>query len=59
MVVIRQEHADFVFPASRYALVLKKEAYDFTVDGAIRDRARCLGRTEALGGAVYSECLNP
>lgn len=54
MVVIRPDHADFAFPAGRYALVLKKEAYDFTVDGAIHDRAHCLERTDALGGGVYS-----
>lgn len=59
MVVIRADRADFAFPAGRYALVLKKEAYDFTVDGAIHDRAHCLERTDALGGAVYSECPSP
>jgi len=59
MVVIRPDHPDFAFPSGRYALVLKKEAYDFTIDGAIHDRAHCLERTDALGGAVYSECLNP
>ena len=35
MVVIRPEHAEFVFPAGRYALVLKNVAYDFTLDGPI------------------------
>jgi hypothetical protein len=59
MVVVRPDSADFAFPAGRYALVLKKEAYDFTVDGAIHDRAHCLERTDALGGGVYSECPNP
>ncbi len=59
MIVIRPERADFAFPAGRYALVLKKEAYDFTVDGPIHDAAHCLERTDALGGAVYSECPNP
>ena len=56
MVVIRPQHAEFVFPAGRYALVVKKEAYDCTVDGPIRDPAHCLERTDALGAAVYSEC---
>jgi hypothetical protein len=59
MVVIRPDRADFAFPAGRYALVLKKEAYDFTIDGAIHDGAHCLERTDALGGAVYSECPKP
>jgi len=59
MVVMRPDRASFAFPAGRYALVLKKEAYDFTVDGAIHDAAHCLERTDALGGAVYTECPNP
>jgi hypothetical protein len=59
MVVIRPQHAEFVFPAGRYALVVKKEAYDFTVDGPVRDPAHCLERTDALGSAVYSECPRP
>lgn len=59
MVVIRPQKAEFVLPAGRYALVVKKEAYDFTVDGPIRDPAQCLERTDALGAAVYSECPHP
>ena len=59
MIVIRPERENFAFPAGRYALVLKKEAYDFTIDGPIHDAAHCLERTDALGGAVYSECPNP
>jgi hypothetical protein len=59
MVVIRPDRANFAFSAGRYALVLKKEAYDFTIDGPVHDAAHCLERTEALGGAVYSECPKP
>lgn len=59
MIVIRPDQADFALPAGRYALVLKKEAYDFTLDGPVRDAAHCLERTDALGGAVYSECRKP
>ena len=59
MVVIRPQKAEFVLPPGRYALVVKKEAYDFTVDGPIRDPAHCLERTDALGAAVYSECPHP
>ena len=56
MVVIKPESADFTFAPGRYALVLKKDAYDFTVDGPVTDTAHCLERTDALSGAVYSEC---
>jgi hypothetical protein len=39
MPVLRPENSDFVFPAGRYALVLKGQAYDFTVAGSITDAA--------------------
>jgi hypothetical protein len=59
MLVIRPENSDFVFPAGRYGLVLKGQAYDFTVAGPITDAVQCLERIEAANGAFYSECRNP
>jgi hypothetical protein len=59
MILIRPEHAEFVFPAGRYALVLKNVAYDFTLDGPISDTAHCLERTDALNSPIYTECRNP
>ena len=59
MILIRPEHAEFIFPAGRYALVLKNVAYDFTLDGPITDTAHCLERTDALNSPIYSECRNP
>lgn len=59
MILIRPEHAEFIFPAGRYALVLKNVAYDFTLDGPITDMAHCLERTDALNAPIYSECRNP
>ena len=59
MVLFRPETPDFAFPAGRYALVLKGQAFDFTVSGSITDPAQCLERTEAANGAFYSECRNP
>jgi hypothetical protein len=56
MVVIRSDPAEFVFPAGRYALVLKGVGYDFTVEGKVTDLAHCLERTDALNAPVYSEC---
>jgi hypothetical protein len=56
MIVIRAEHADFLFPAGRYALVLKGVAYDFTLDGPMTDTAHCLERTDALNAPIYTEC---
>jgi hypothetical protein len=59
MLVLRPENSDFAFPAGRYALVLKGQAYDFTVAGSITDAAQCLERLEATNGSFYSECRNP
>jgi hypothetical protein len=59
MLLLRPEDAAFVFPAGRYGLVIKGQAYDFTVAGDITDPAQCLERTEAANGAFYSECRNP
>jgi hypothetical protein len=59
MILIRPEHAEFVFPAGRYALVLKNVAYDFTLDGPIVDAAHCLERTDALNSPIYTECRIP
>jgi hypothetical protein len=56
MVVIRPDPPDFVFPAGRYALVLKGIGYDFTVDGSVTDAAHCIERTDALNTPIYSEC---
>jgi hypothetical protein len=58
-IVIRPENDDFALPAGRYALVLKGQAYDFSIAGPITETAQCLERTEALNGAIYSECRNP
>ena len=57
MIVMRPA-ADLVFPAGRYALVLKGVAYDFTLDGPLTDTAHCLERTDALNAPVYTECRN-
>jgi hypothetical protein len=59
MILIEPVNGDFSFPAGRYALVLKRVAYDFTVGGPIIDPAQCLERTDAVGAAVYSECRKP
>jgi hypothetical protein len=40
----------------RYALVIKGQAYDFDVAGAVSDRRQCLERLAATNGQFYSEC---
>jgi len=59
MLMIRPENADFVFPAGRYGLVVKGQAYDFTVAGPITEAAQCLESVKASNGTFYSECRNP
>jgi hypothetical protein len=58
MIIIRPEHDGFLFPAGRYALVLKGVGYDFTLDGPLSDMAHCLERTDAVNFPVYTECRN-
>jgi hypothetical protein len=58
MVSIRPENDDFTFPAGRYGLVIKGQAYDFTVAGPITEPAQCLEQVEAANGTFYYECKN-
>src|SRR4029077_11631296 len=59
MLAIRPKKEDFVLPAGRYALVIKGQAYDFTVAGPITDGAQCLERVDATNGTFYAECGRP
>ena len=56
MLLLRPENPEFKFAPGRYALVVKGQAYDFTVAGEITEPAQCLERTEAANGTFYSEC---
>jgi len=59
MLLLRLENTDFVFPAGRYGLVLKGQAFDFSVVGPITEPAQCLERVAAANGNFYSECRSP
>jgi hypothetical protein len=59
MLVVRPEKEEFVLPAGRYALVVKGQAYDFTVAGPITAAAQCLERLDAANGTCYAECGRP
>ena len=56
MIVIRPAQPEFSLPPGRYALVLNRDGYDFTVAGPISDLAQCLEQTQAVDQSVYSEC---
>jgi hypothetical protein len=59
MLVIQPENSDFVFPAGRYGLVLKGQAYDFSVAGPVTESVNCLERVEAVNGTFHAECRKP
>lgn len=56
MILIQPETDGFTLPPGRYALVVSKTAYDFTVAGKVTDPAQCLERTDAVNMPVYTEC---
>ncbi len=56
MLIAQPARPDFMLAAGRYGLVLKGQAYDFTVAGPIADTAHCLERVEAANGSFYNEC---
>ena len=52
----RPENAEFALLAGRYALVIKWQAYDFSVVGQITDAAHILNAPMPSMGSIYSEC---
>jgi hypothetical protein len=59
MYEIQSENPELELRAGRYALVLKGQAYDFTVAGPVTDPKQCLERLAAVNGQFYSECEKP
>jgi hypothetical protein len=43
----------------RYALVLKTQAYDFSIEGLTVDPRQCIERIVASNGTFYSDCKMP
>lgn len=56
MIFVRPTDPSFVFPAGRYALVLKGVPYEFAVAGLITDVQQCLERNEVLNETTYTQC---
>ena len=50
------EDADKPLSPGRYALILKDEAYDFSIAGEIIDSKQCLESVAAANGSFYAEC---
>jgi hypothetical protein len=56
MYLIQPETEDFVLPPGRYALVIRGQGFDFSVDGSITDPQQCVERVDAANGVFYSPC---
>jgi hypothetical protein len=56
MYEVQSKDPDTELSPGRYALVIKGQAFDFTVAGSVVDRRHCLGRMAAANGTFYSEC---
>ena len=59
MYEVQSENPETALGPGRYALVLKGQAYDFSVAGSITDPKQCLERLAATNGQFYSECRKP
>lgn len=58
MVIARLED-DAPLAPGRYALVINKVGYDFTVDGPVKSAEFCLEGFEASNGSVFTQCKAP
>ena len=56
MYEVQNRDPDAALTPGRYALVIKGQAYDFTVAGTITDDRQCLARVVAANGTFYSAC---
>ena len=56
---LHSEDPGLELPPGRYALVLKTQAYDFSVAGNAVDPRQCIERIIGLTGTFYSECKSP
>jgi hypothetical protein len=59
MYELHSEDPGLELTPGRYALVLKNQAYDFTVEGKTVDPKQCIDRIGASNGTYYSDCKSP
>jgi hypothetical protein len=59
MYEIQSENPEAALSPGRYALIVKGQAYDFSIAGTITDPRHCLERLAATNGQFYSECKKP
>jgi hypothetical protein len=53
---IASEDPEAELSSGRYALILKNQAYDFSIAGPLTDPRHCLERLTASNGTFYSQC---
>ena len=56
MYELHSENPALELTPGRYALVLKSQAYDFSVEGETVDPKQCIERIVASNGTYYSDC---
>ena len=59
MYELRSEDPALELTPGRYALVLKNQAYDFSVEGDTVDPRQCIERIVASNATFYSDCKKP
>ncbi len=59
MIELHSEDPALELPPGRYALVLKTQAFDFSVEGNAVDPRQCIERIVGSTGIFYSYCKNP
>jgi hypothetical protein len=59
MIELHSEDPALELTPGRYALVLKTQAYDFSVEGNVVDPRQCIERIVGSTGIFYSDCKNP
>ena len=57
MVIARAD--DVTLAPGRYALVLNRVGYDFTINGPVNSLEFCLEGFEAANGSVFTQCRAP
>jgi hypothetical protein len=53
---IASEDPEAELSSGRYALILKNQAYDFSIAGPLTDPRHCLERLTASNGTFFSQC---
>jgi hypothetical protein len=59
MVELHSDDSALELTPGRYALVLKTQAYDFSVEGKPVDPKQCIERIVSTNGTFYSDCKAP